>query len=511
MLSCNNVSFSHDRQEILHQVSFTLAKGERIGLIGPNGAGKTTLLKILSGLIIPNEGGVFCDGKIAYLPQEFTDEELVLTPRQMVGRIRLDGSALETDERLYTWCGQIDLDRALLNQPIGQLSGGERNKVALLKILFSEADILLLDEPTNNLDLAGLEFLDNFVKASKTSFLIVSHDRRFLDNSITKIIEISEESRAIKIYSGNYTYYQAQKEKEADLAWEKYQDYRDQVKKLEGSACEKKQWAAKGRKDPNLPDSDKFIKRKALDRLSKHERSAKNLERRLDTLKENEITKPKQKIDMHFTFDPKWRSGDKVFTLKQTIKVMPRGILGPIDLSIAFGDRIAIMGSNGVGKTTLLNLLSRKIEVDLGEILTGANVRLGYLEQTPFQNAGQSILETILDHESDQTEARKILHKFGLGEGDLNKKISDLSPGERSRLILASLVAQKPNCLLLDEPSNHLDLEAITALEQTIKEFKGTVIAVSHDRYFLDRIKPAKKYLLESKSEETKITEASLQ
>lgn len=488
MLSCINISYSYDNQPIFDRVNLKVGDKEKIGLVGPNGVGKTTLLKIMAGLFKPHDGKVdVATKKLSYLPQEFSVEQLSETPSRYLEA----GKSNERQSLVKKLFSELQLDLNLQEKALGNLSGGERAKVALIKLLLTDYDLYLLDEPTNNLDQIGLERLEKFVINSDASFVIISHDRKFLDRTVGKVVEVIGETRNTKIYAGNYSDYWRQKQADLENQWEKYQDYRDKVASLESSIVAKKEWAVRGQNKPIQSDNDKFIRGKAKDYASGLARAAKNIEKRKERLEEDSVDKPKFRLPLNFSFDIPERSGDLVFEVAGVKKSWPGGGIGPIDLVVNYGQKIAILGQNGVGKSTLLNILTGKVQPDVGSVKLGSGVKIGYLEQFPFKNTSETVLESMLPLcDGDQTETRRLLHRFQLSTNDIIKPINLLSPGERSRLILASLVAGKPNCLILDEPSNHLDLEAITFLEKALQSYAGTLIVVTHDRYFLEQIKP---------------------
>jgi len=488
MLKCQDISKKFEDQVILNKINFLIKPGEKVGLVGNNGAGKSTLLKIIAGLSKPDFGEIKNENKwqIGYLPQEFNLEEEEKTVREIVGEIE------------YKNLGALKLPNEILDRQIRSLSGGERVKVSLARVLSIKFDLYLLDEPSNNLDLPGLLALEDFIKKTNAAFLVVSHDRKMLDRVVTKTVEIVEETREAKIYDGGYSKFLEEKEKEYLRKQEEYSDYAQEKKRLKNSLLEKMLWGKKGTEDPKVTDNDKYLKQYRKDRAARSFAAAKVIEKRLGRLEEAE--KPKRRIPLKFEISPSVRGGDLVFDLKGVEKKVGELQIGPLDVSVAYGDKIALLGPNGAGKSTLAGILAGA-ECDKGEVRRGTNLVISYLSQFPlrlFEKEEMTVIEAaLMVCRENPTEAHYILHKFSLGEEDWKKPVRFLSPGERSRLILSLMVLKKPNCLILDEPSNHLDLEATSSLERSLTDYEGTLIVISHDRYFLDKIKPNRTYLFE--------------
>ncbi len=454
VLSCNHISKKFNELDILKDVSFSISKGEKIGLVGPNGSGKSTILKILSDEM-KCDGGTITKSKalkIQYLPQVHINEE--------------------------------------------NLSGGEIAKRIIAPLISSDADLFLLDEPTNNLDIEGLTYIEEFIIHSPKTFIIVSHDRKLLDKSVQKIIEIEPVTKKMYVYEGNYSSYIIQKNNRIEREWNIYSDKSEQVKKLTVSAEERLSWMKeieKKRKNiKNLPIHEKEKPEAAMlrDKEAKAGRRARLMKDRLERFKEDtkEIEKPKHLLPLHIKFEND-RGSTNVFSAKDITKKFNKKTIGPITFEIHYRERVHIVGKNGSGKTTILKILTGEIVADSGTIKKGENVIIGYLSQDTWKrsdiNVRDHFLKTIDIEEGD---ARKILNRFRITAEDISKNIQTLSPGEYSRLIIAELIALKPNCIILDEPSNHLDLEALEELENGLKEYDGTLIVVSHDRYFTEKI-----------------------
>ncbi len=498
MITLNNISKDFGNQVVLKNVSLSVFEREILALVGRNGSGKSTLLKIMAGELEPDKGKVeYLKGlKVAYFPQEIPYEKQKYTAREIIS------SAINVElEKVYgefaSLLGKLGFPKEKLDSQVELLSGGEKSKVLLILILKSDADIFLLDEPTNNLDLDGLILLEDFIMSSSHGFLIVSHDRKFLERLATGIIEMNSETHNIEIYSHcTYDFYLEERKKKEERELAAYEDYLDKKKRIETSVRERKEKAQKMQSGPKVKrDHDKYIVGFKKDRSKKIASQASSLERELERLEK--IEKPKYRLPLNLEFGFSERSGDVVFRLEQVKIERDKFRLGPINLEINYGDRIAILGQNGGGKSTFLKLLISEKQPTNGYIRLGSRLKTGYLPQETIFGEHQTILGHFLEKTNlDQTNARKILSRFGFFADDVKAKARKLSPGERSRLILATLMANEVNCLVLDEPSNHLDPEALDRLETALKNFGGTIVLVSHDRYLIDQIGVTKTYLM---------------
>lgn len=479
ILSCKNISYSIGEYEVLCDVSFTLFSGEIIALVGPNGVGKSTLLRTTAGLIKPDSGNIerSMNAKIAYVPQEINVSDLGLKVSEYIG----DGNKVDM--------ASLDLKTDILDKQILDLSGGEKSKINLLKILGSKSDVYLLDEPTNNLDIKALKLLIDFIYSNKgrSSFIIVSHDRQLLEDTADKILEIDPYTRSSSIYPEKFSGYLLLRKQKIEDEWRRYNDYLTEKRLLAHSLQEKKQWSLQGEKGPKKVDNDKMARGNAKDWSGKVlGKSVKIAQKKLDELEK--IEKPREMPVITYEIPVRERSGDIVFHAEKMVKRFENRTIGPIDLDIQFGDRIVITGDNGVGKTTLLKMLIGRMLPDAGVIKQGSAVDIGYLPQES-ELKDEAMLSDIKKMDGDsETEFRKTLNHLGITKEELKKGRNELSPGERSRFVLAQLISKKPNCLILDEPTNHLDIYALDFLEEAIRVYKGTLIVVTHDRYFLNRI-----------------------
>lgn len=502
MINLKNVSKSFGQQVVLRNVDMAVFEHEFIALVGRNGSGKTTLLKILASILEPDEGKVeMLNGlKVAYFPQEISLDDQKKSGKELLARIM--GLAPEkVIGEIGSLFKKLRFSPEKLDSSIELLSGGEKSKLLLMLILSSNADIFLLDEPTNNLDLRGLVILENFIMSSSRGFLIVSHDRKFLERLVVGVIEINDETHNVEIYHPTtYTTYLTERKRKEKKEQELYKDYQNEKERLLETTRKKKQEAIRMARGPKKPrDKDKYIIGFKKDRSKKIASQASSLETRLARLQE--IRRPLFRLPLNLRFQFSERSGDVVFRLKDIELNRDHFHLGPLNLEVDYGDHIAIIGPNGEGKTTLLEFLigKQKPENGNGFVHLGSRVNIGYLPQEAGFHSQDNVLKYFLEKtEINESNARRILARFGFSADDIRIKAQDLSPGERSRLILSTLMAREVNCLILDEPTNHLDPEALDRLEEALKNFTGTIVMVSHDRYLIDQISITKTYLMEN-------------
>jgi ATPase subunit of ABC transporter with duplicated ATPase domains len=424
---------------------------------------------------------------IGYVPQTF---EAVAS----MGVLEFLGAKREEAFPIFSKFG---MGEELFLKHIGQLSGGEKTKVALSKIILGNDDLIILDEPTNNLDFAALRVLEEYVSKSKQAFLVVSHDREFLDKTVSKIIEIDEFRKTSQIFEGNFTEYFVAKKRSVEKAWAEYEDSRSEEKRLRQSLREKLDWAKRieqerlGAKKLPRGEKEKPVAAYLRDKEGRMARRARIIKDRLDAMITDEsLEKPITPLPLRIEFCPSMRSGTKVFELSSVSKNIGNKNLGPIDFTVSYGERVLVVGENGAGKTTLLRVLLGELKPDSGEFKKGSRVSIGYLPQEDFAHPGKTIRGYVRETVSSKEEGdvRKTMNRFKITADDMEKEIGSLSSGERSRVLLACMVAMEPNCIILDEPSNHLDFEALSELEEGLRNFKGTLIVVSHDRYFIDRV-----------------------
>ena len=526
MLSVNNISKSFGLDLILDGISFSLNSGECLGLVGPNGSGKTTLLRILVQQEKADSGSVQiepADTRVGYLPQGFTPAPQE-TMQSFLDRIqggnvdllnaRLEELAASLSENAQSQELQHEYDQVLaqlilsvessgrgpgvldglgLGQlpgdiPITHLSGGQKTRLALAGLLLSNPQIILLDEPTNHLDLDMLAWLEEWLNNYAGAALVVSHDRTFLDHTATSILEIDPKSHKSHLYAGNYSDYLEQKMAEHDRRWQEYTDQQDEIYRLRAAASHMR-GLANFRRGGKADSGDKFARGFFANRSLGTVKRARQIEKRVEhLLNEDRVEKPKADWEMKIEFGDISESGRDVIALEHlSVGYGDLVLLEDLNLVLHYGQRVALIGPNGSGKTTLLKTILGKIPPLAGRLRLGTNVNPGYMAQEqenldPGLNSLQTVQKLISQSE---TEARSFLSKFLFKGDDVFIPAGSLSYGERSRLSLARLVATGCNLLMLDEPINHLDIPARSRFEQALKAFEGTVLAVVHDRYFI--------------------------
>ena len=523
-LLARDLTLSFGDHLVLESVDVTLAGRARMGVVGPNGTGKTSLLRILSGALPPDRGTVELappTATVGYLPQEperragetvraflarrtgvvDASDELeratvtVATDHDRYDRalqrwLSLGGANLDT--RIGPVWSSLGLDERFLDQEMMSLSGGQAARASLGAILLSQFDVFLLDEPTNDLDFDGLERLEDFLDGLTGAAAIVSHDRAFLERTITTVLELDENSHCGRLFDGGWLAYldeRATARRHAEVA---YDEYRDKRRTLEDRARAQRQWAVQGvrkeKKDPK--DNDKAQRDFRLNRTEKQAAKVRVTEKALDRL--DEIDKPWEGWQLQLSIASAPRSGAVVARLDQAVVRRGDFVLGPLDVEIGWAERVAILGPNGSGKTTLLGALLGRIPLESGTQWLGPGVAVGEIDQARASlTTDSSVLDAFVRASGmdRQQDARSLLAKFGLGPGHVRRRTTSLSPGERTRAVLALLMARGTNCLVLDEPTNHLDLTAIEQLEQALDTFDGTLLLVTHDRRLLDAVR----------------------
>jgi len=525
MLTVQNISKSYGVQPLLIDVSFSVNAGDRVGLVGPNGSGKTTLLRLITGQESPDSGVVrFLPPTLrcGYLPQgaEFTPDEtiagfitrcegdlpklstrlellagnLAAQPDQPALQAEYDAAlAALKDAAVLAGRGQavltsLGLDHLSPDLPTAVLSGGQKTRLALAGVLLGNPDLLILDEPTNHLDLPMLTWLEDWLKHFRGAALVVSHDRTFLDRVATGIIEIDEHTHRAHSFAGNYTAFLEQKIAGRQKQWEAYQDQQEEIARLRAAASAVRS-LAKFRKGGKADSGDKFAAGFFANRGKGTVQKAKNIEKRIESLLTTDrIDKPQRSWEMKINFHDTSPSGRDVVVLEEvSIGFGDKILLQDLNLTLRFGSRTALIGPNGCGKTTLLRTITGALEPLSGRVRLGSGVKLGYMTQEqeglqPDLNALQT-LHAVTGQ--GVTETRSFLSLYLFKGDDVFTPAGLLSYGERARLMLALLVAQGCNLLLLDEPINHLDIPARTRFEQALSGFQGSILAVVHDRYFL--------------------------
>lgn len=531
MLAVKRLRKSFGTRRLLHEVSFTLPAGMRMAMVGENGTGKSTLLKIIAGLEPADRGFVtITKGKlVGYLPQEtkvegeesaleflyrssgvttFEQEMKALEPEIAdPEKLALYEKAQENFERLG---GYAFLDRAKgildglalvsldLSRPLDTFSGGEKRKLALAAVLLSGVDLLLLDEPTNNLDLVALLWLEAYLVRSGATVLVASHDRAFLDHVVTRVLAIDPMKHSAQIYNGNWSVYAETKAHLFRRAKELYGAEQRERDRVVTSAAEKIHWAEETKKKRG-PDRDKLASNYKKERaIKKFTGSAKALEGRLDRLNEHE--KPFERPPLEFALTADTKIAPPAVTLTRVaVGYGKQRVVSGVALRLPFGSRVALLGENGAGKSTLLKTITGHLEPIVGNVRLGKGVIFGDLMQEG-ENLPLDLTPIAYFAKRYRVFERErvllMLSQFGFVPDEADVKIGRLSPGERVRLVLASLVHQGANVLTLDEPTNHLDLEAIEALEDALTAYAGTLIIVTHDRTFLTHVKLDSAYLI---------------
>ncbi|MCP8969942.1 ribosomal protection-like ABC-F family protein [Ectobacillus ponti] len=508
---------------VLQDITFEVFAGEKVGIVGANGSGKSTILKLIAGIEpmhyypgYPQTSSPGYDEGLISVPKAATVAYLEQTPQYPAGLKVLDvlnmafeevrelemrmraleedmqhaeGDALEkalkrysdlvqlyeakggyeTGEKLAKVCTGLKFDESFLARDFDLLSGGEKTRVGLGKLLIHNPDILLLDEPTNHLDMDSIEWLEGYLKSYKGIVMVVSHDRYFLDNVVMKIVEI-EDMESIT-YKGNYSSYVAQKEENLRIQFEHFREQQKEITNMKNTIKELRDWAMRA-------DNNKFFKRAA------------SIQKKLDKMER--IEKPVfERRNMRLDLKSAERSG------KETIKAIglsksyeDKVLFRDANLLVQFGERVGLLGANGSGKTTFLNMLLGEEQPDSGVVELGASVMAAYLPQkVTFQNEELTVLECFREDISIlEGKAREYLSKFMFYKKSVFKKVKHLSGGERIRLKLGMLLYQDINLLILDEPTNHLDIDSIETLEEALEEFDGTIFFISHDRYFINKM-----------------------
>jgi ATP-binding cassette subfamily F protein 3 len=532
MLTVCRLSKSFDHQPLFENVTFSLNPGERVGLIGPNGCGKTTLIRILVGQASADTGHVSHDPdlRIGYLPQVLEIDPSA-TLGEIVGRaagsvetlqaelaaaasslalhpgdlaIQRDFDALlrrirsaETGRAAGVLAG-LGLDRIDPALPAGCLSGGQKTRLSLSLVLLSQPHLLLLDEPTNHLDIAMLEWLEDWLTTCPCAALIISHDRAFLDRVVTRILEMDPQRHSLREYAGNYSAYLEQRQAEIEKQWDTYQDQRLRIHQMELDIARTKAQAAHvERETGSLRIRSHDMKGKGIKdhqrRLAKKvARKAKARENRLERYlaSDERVDKPRDARHIVLEFNTISHLGRSVISLEElSIGYDPAApLLCGLALAVSPGRRIALTGPNGSGKTTLLRTIAGQLAPLAGKVRLGGSVRVGYMTQEQEDlDAQQTVLQMVASAFPNQTRARTFLASFLFTGDEPLKPAGLLSHGQRARLMLARLVASGCNCLLLDEPVNHLDIPSRAQFEQALSQFEGTVLAAVHDRYFIER------------------------
>lgn len=532
MLAVSHLTKTFNLQTQFKDITFTINPTERIGLVGPNGCGKTTLLRILMGLEQADRGEVHCanDMRLGYLPQspdfpldstidrilreKVGDPDLLSTQLVEIAQ-RLSDDLEDQDliaayddilqrmqqaepQRVDQLLVDLGLQDAPRHIPVGRLSGGQKTRLSLALVLLQEPHLLLLDEPTNHLDIEMLEWLENWLAASSCGALIVSHDRTFLDRTVTQILEIYPLTLSLQHYAGNYSAYVEQRAARIAAQWNAYNDQVEEIKRMQADIVRAKAQAAYTEKQASsIRVGGELMKLKGYKsyqqgiarRVAKKAKSReKRLERYLDS--DERVERPKEKKQVRIAFTNTTHLGRSVIQMEDLSigYIQEEHLLQSINLQVLSGQRIAFTGPNGCGKTTLLRTLAGHLPPLQGKVLLGSSVRIGFMSQDlqTLDNA-QSAVDHVQPYFKNQTEARRFLAEYLLIGDEVLKAVTFLSLGQQARLRLALLVVQGCNTLLLDEPINHLDIPSRTQFEDALSKFAGAILMVAHDRYLIER------------------------
>ena len=497
----NLVKFFVIGENLLDGLTFEIQEGERVAILGRNGCGKTTLLKILTGEMDYDDGEVYVNpnkrlgliSQIPHFPEGFLVEDVLHSAFADLWNIRMrmeaiekqmqsgsdsellreydrltaafqTGGGYETDVETDKICNGLGITRQQRQQEFDSLSGGEKTRVNLARLLLEKTDILLLDEPTNHLDLRSVEWLESYVNTFKGTVVVISHDRYFIDRVAQRVIEITDGHA--EFYSGNYSFYMDEKQARFDLQMKQYEQEQAKLKQLGFTVERMKGWGINNR----------TLYRRAM-----------SIRHRMERIRKTE--KPKKERTMKASFGEKDFSGDVVFKIKGLSKSFgEHALFSDVNLNVEGGERIALLGDNGSGKTTFLSCLLGD-ESCQGKIQFGPTVKVGYLPQIlHFDHPERSLYDTMLYEKNCTPQtARDRLGAFLFQGEDVFKTVGTLSGGEQSRLRLCMLMDEKINLLILDEPTNHLDIASREWVEAAIEEFEGTLLFVSHDRYFIEK------------------------
>ena len=505
IFACKDIQKSYGIDTILEKVSFNIEDREKVAIVGVNGAGKTTVFKIITGEISADNGDMFIrkDASMGYLAQNFVIDKNITVYEEMLSvfnnimdmekKLRdmenkmanvseaelpkfmeqysrlshdfeqLDGYSYKS--RIKGVLKGLGFTEEEYNKPLNTLSGGQKTRVHLGKLLLTQPDLLLLDEPTNHLDIDSLVWLEDFLRSYPKAVLIISHDRYFMDRIVTKVIEI--ENKKSTIYEGNYSYYAEQKEINRQIQLKQYINQQKEIKHQEEV----------------IRTLRSFNREKSIKRAESREKALEKMER---------VERPENLPDkMRLTLTPRITSGNDVLHAENLSKSFPdKTLFSGVNFDVRRSEKVAIIGPNGVGKSTLFKMLLGKVKYDSGEIKLGTNVNIGYYDQEQQTlDETKTIFQEISDTYPNMTngEIRNVLAAFVFTGDDIFKTIGSLSGGEKGRISLAKIMLSEANLLMLDEPTNHLDMFSKEILENAINSYEGTVIYISHDRYFINR------------------------
>ena len=525
-LVAKGLAGGYAHQTLFEELDLSVGPGDVVGVVGANGAGKSTLLRLLSGALAPLAGTVTTapsDAFIGWLPQEHervSGETIAGYLARRTGAaeatvameaaaaalgsdvpgaddayaVALDrwlaSGAPDLEDRIPPVLADLGLDAdpgALMTS----LSGGQAARAGLAALLLSRFDLVLLDEPTNDLDLAGLEKLESFVRGLRSGVVLVSHDREFLSRVVTRVVELDLAQHQVAVYDGGYDAFLHEREVARRHAREAYEEFADKKSDLVSRMRTQREWSSQGVRNAikKNPDNDKIRRKASMESAEKQGQKVRQMESRIARLEE--VDEPRKEWALQFTVGSAPRSSSVVAVLDAVVRRRGDFTLGPVSLQVNARDRIGITGPNGAGKTTLLELLLGRLQPDEGRATLGASVAVGEIDQArtglaedlPLGDAFEAVIPSM-----DTGSVRTLLAKFGLKAEQVTRLVGRLSPGERTRAALALLQARGVNLLVLDEPTNHLDLPAIEQLEQALASYDGALLLVSHDRRLLGNV-----------------------
>jgi len=500
-ISAHGLNKYYGSNHVLRGVTLEIYKGEKVGLLGKNGSGKTTLFKVIAGDEPYDSGSISkASGKkveiLAQIPafgEHDTVEDIlrssfaeIVETYEAMKKIEGDGTpsvlkrygklmeeyerlgGYEVETKIEKICNGMNIGDNMRNSLFQSLSGGEKTRVNLARILLRDCDILLLDEPTNHLDLASLSWLENFIKEFSGTVVVISHDRVFLDNVVSRIVEI--EDGEANFYSGNYTFYVEEKERRYQTQAEQYKQQQRKIEQLETAIKRQRVWAA-------INPSNTGLAKRAL-----------AMEKRIEQMEK--VDRPTTSRKMTEDFNSGGHAAKEVVSFDCVRKSYGSNVLlNDANLSIGRNDRIALIGANGCGKTTLLKMIMGEDACDSGTVKVSSNIKIAYMSQIiVFDDANATVLDTLRNIAPfPEEKLRSILARFRFKALDVVKKVGSLSGGEKSRLKLCLLMQNQANFLILDEPTNHLDIESREWIEDAVSDFSGTMLFISHDRFFLSQ------------------------
>jgi len=473
MLRAINISFAFGNQIIYNESSFVINSGQKVGLVGPNGSGKSTLFRLLTNKFSPDSGRIELDEKLSFVPQEVAkDDNLEGCPtiREYICK-----NQIFPDYEILRFMAGLQLQTLTLEQNPLPLSGGQKTKLAIIRALLEQPEMLLLDEPTNFIDKEGRWWILNELAKYTKTLILVSHDLRFLDDVINKVLYINHETRTIDTYQGNYTAFLRQKKERDDLLVREIKVQEKQIKRMRESLTK-----IRGR-------SEKGARRKI------------QLENRLEKIIDSLPDMPQEARKIKIMLPPPAQSGQiPIFTKNITKSYGSKQILKGVNLTLQKGQKTALLGPNGVGKTTLIKIITGNLQADSGQIIPDYNLKIGYYSQE-FENFDQT--QTVIDSVRQKTnlgedKIRPMLFKMLFSFDKLRQQISTLSGGEKTRLAIATLLLQDFNLLILDEPTTYLDVMSQRLILEGLKQYQGSMLIVSHNPDFIEELNVDQKYYL---------------